>query len=166
VDSFIEALSGLGILHMTMRMRLDPQGNRDVFERTALRITGVSFYILAAGLTAGSLYNFWTGHKPETTWWGVIISLVSIAVMLALIRGKQIVGTQLHSDAILADARCTKICIYMSIILLLSSAAYEATGFAYVDAAGTLGLAYLSVQEGRECFEKAANSNHHCSCEA
>ncbi|MCX6137654.1 MAG: cation transporter [Ignavibacteriales bacterium] len=166
VDSFIEAVSGLGILHMTMRMRRDPRGDRDVFEKTALRITGTSFYVLVAGLTAGSAYNFWTGHKPETTWWGVIIAAISVVVMLALIEGKRIAGTGLHSDAILADARCTKICISMSIVLLISSAMYEATGFAYVDAIGTLGLAYLSFTEGKECFEKAAHSTHHCSCES
>ena len=164
VDSFIEAVSGFGILHMTLRMRRDPGANRDPFEKTALRITGVSFYILVTGLIIGSAYNFWTGHKPETTIWGVIISVISIAVMWALILGKNTVGTQLHSEAILADARCTKICIYMSVALLISSGLFELTGFAYIDTIGTLALAYLSFTEGRECFEKASNNNHSCSC--
>ena len=164
VDSFIEAVSGLGILHMTVRMRRDPGANRDPFEKTALRITGVSFYVLVAGLIIGSVYNFWTGHKPQTTVWGVIISLISIAVMWALIRGKHSVGTQLHSEAILADARCTKICIYMSVVLLRSRGLFELTGFAYIDTIGTLGLGYLSFTEGRECFKKASHNNHSCSC--
>jgi len=165
VDSFIEAVSGFGILHMTLRMRRDPDANRDPFEKTALRITGTSFYILVTGLIIGSAYNFWTGHKPETTIWGVIISVISIAVMWALILGKNTVGTQLHSEAILADARCTKICIYMSVVLLISSGLFELTGFAYIDTMGTLGLAYLSFTEGRECFAKASNDSHGCSCE-
>ena len=100
---------------------------------------------------------------PETTFWGIIISLVSIAVMWALAYNKTKVGKKLHSDAILADAECTKVCISMSIILLLSSGIYELTNLASIDAIGTFGLAYFSFKEGRECFEKVKN-NHHCSC--
>jgi divalent metal cation (Fe/Co/Zn/Cd) transporter len=66
------------------------------------------------------------------------------------------VGKQLESEAILADAECTLVCIYMSIVLLAASVIYELTGIAYVDVVGTLGLAYFSFKEGRECFEKAA----------
>src|SRR5665648_772503 len=50
VDSFIEVMSGLGILAMVIRIRQNPEAPRSQFERTALRITGSSFYLLAAGL--------------------------------------------------------------------------------------------------------------------
>lgn len=163
VDSFIELISGLGIAHMVIRMQLHPTANRDPFERTALRITGVAFYLLVAGLVVTGLYNLWTGHKPETTFWGVIIALISIVVMLALIYGKTKVGRQLHSEAMLADAQCTKVCIYMSVILLVSSGIYELTHITWIDAVGTLGLAYFSFREGKECFEKA-NSDTFCAC--
>ncbi len=46
VDSFVEVISGIGILNMVLRMQIGDVENRDVFERTALRITGASFYIL------------------------------------------------------------------------------------------------------------------------
>src|SRR6187401_1523012 len=45
VDSFIEMISGIGIAHMVLRIRKDPAANRDNFERTALRVTGFSFYV-------------------------------------------------------------------------------------------------------------------------
>ena len=83
------------------------------------------------------------------------VSLISIVIMLMLIYGKIKTGKALHSDALLADANCTKVCIYMSCVLLASSAIYEGTGFAYADAIGTLGLAWFSFKEGQECFEKA-----------
>jgi divalent metal cation (Fe/Co/Zn/Cd) transporter len=164
VDSFIEVLSGLGIARMVMRVQKNPVSSRDGFERTALKITGFAFYLLVIGLTIASLYNLWTGHTPETTLWGVIISLISIAVMWALVFWKRKMGRQLNSAAILADAECTMVCIYMSLVLLISSGVYELIKFAYMDIIGTLGLAYLSFREGRECFEKADGKNH-CSCE-
>ena len=157
-DSFIEVISGLGIAHMVLRIKLNPNSNRDKFEKTALRITGFSFYGLVIGLVGTSIYNIWTGHKPETTFWGVIISVVSIVIMWFLIVAKKRIGKKLDSDAILADAECTKVCIYMSIILLISSGIYELTNLAYIDSIGTLGLAYFSLKEGKECFEKAKHN--------
>jgi len=164
VDSFIELISGIGIVYMVLRIRQNPTSNRSEFERTALKITGVSFYILVAGLIISAGVVLYTSHKPATTFWGVVISLISIVVMLFLIYGKIKTGKALQSDAILADANCTKVCIYMSCVLLVSSGIYEWTGFPYADALGTIGLAWFSYQEGKECFEKAA-SNKLCGCD-
>lgn len=155
VDSFIEAISGLGIAHMVIRIRGNSDGPRDPFEKRALRITGYSFYALAAGLSLTIIVNILTAHKPETTFAGVIISLISIAVMLWLIRAKTRVGGALQSPAIIADAQCTKVCVYMSLVLLGASAAYELTGFAHLDNIGAAALAYLSYGEGWECFRKS-----------
>ncbi|MEC7262837.1 MAG: cation transporter [Bacteroidota bacterium] len=162
-DSFIEVISGLGIAHMVLRIKKNPESNRDSFERTALRITGVAFYILVVGLVVSSLYNIWIGHRPLTTFWGVVISVVSILIMWILVLWKRRVGKQLDSAPILADANCTLVCVYMSIILLVSSGIYELFNIPYVDSLGTLGLAYFAFKEGKECFEKA-NSDKHCCC--
>jgi divalent metal cation (Fe/Co/Zn/Cd) transporter len=116
-----------------------------------------------AGLLITSGYNLFIGHKPETTIWGVIISVLSIAVMLILVMMKLRVGKILNSEAIIADAHCTRICIYMSLVLLVSSLIFEFTGIGWIDALGTLGLAWFSFSEGRECFEKARTEKH-CSC--
>ncbi len=159
IDSFIEMISGMGIVYMIIRIRKNPNSLRSGFEKTALRVTGFSFYFLVVALTSSALLVIFLGHKPTTTFWGVIISLISIVVMLGLIYGKIKTGKELHSDAILADANCTKVCIYMSCVLLASSAIYEITGFAYADAIGTLGLSWFSFKEGKECFEKAKTGN-------
>jgi len=163
IDSFIEVISGLGIAHMVIRIKRNPESNRDDFERTALRITGTAFYLLVAGLISTGIFNIWTAHKPETTFWGVVISLISIFTMWLLILGKTKVGNKLNSEAILADAECTRVCFYMSIILLVSSGVFELTGIAYIDSIGAIGLSYFAFKEGKECFEKAKSDNL-CSC--
>jgi divalent metal cation (Fe/Co/Zn/Cd) transporter len=163
-DSFIEVISGLGIAHMVLRVQRNLTDNTYDFERTALKVTGYSFYALVVGLLATSLNNLIAGQKPETTLIGVIISLISIAVMIELKRRKSKIGDALKSDAILADAECTQVCIYMSIVLLVASAIYELTKISYVDIVGSLALAYLSFKEGRECFEKT-KSDQPYACE-
>lgn len=162
LDSFIEVISGLGIAHMILRIRKNPDSSRDSFERTALKITGTAFFILVAGLVVTSFYNIWIGHKPLTTFWGVIISMVSILVMLALVLWKRKVGNELNSSPILADANCTLVCVYISVILLFSSGIYELFRIAYIDSIGTLGIAYFAFSEGKECFEKANNNKNCC----
>jgi divalent metal cation (Fe/Co/Zn/Cd) transporter len=163
VDSFIEVMSGIGILAMVIRIRQNPDTSRSQFEITALRVTGTAFYLLALGLGATAIYNLFTAHKPTTTLPGLVISVISIAVMWLLVAGKRKVGRTLNSIPILSDANCTLVCIYMSIILLASSLIYELTGFGFVDSIGAIGLIYFSIKEGREAFEKA--SGIECDCE-
>jgi divalent metal cation (Fe/Co/Zn/Cd) transporter len=159
IDSFIEVLSGIGIVAMVLRMRARPDSERSRFERSALRITGTSFYLLSAGLGVTAVYNLIVGHRPGTTVPGIVIALVSIAAMAALVTAKRRVGRALNSAPILADANCTLVCIYMSITLLVSSLIYQTTGFAIVDSLGALVLIYYSFNEGGEAFEKARNAS-------
>ncbi|MCG2722021.1 MAG: hypothetical protein L6290_08415 [Thermodesulfovibrionales bacterium] len=163
LDSFVEVISGVGIWHMIKRIRSNHDRNSDHFERQALKITGTAFYILSIGLTATALINIYLGHKPATTFWGIVISLISIITMWLLIHYKIIVGKQLDSQAIVADANCTKACLYLSIVLLLSSGGYELTGIGGLDSLGAMFIAGLSLKEGRESFQKAKGLS--CTCQ-
>ncbi|WP_243345559.1 cation transporter [Parabacteroides sp. FAFU027] len=165
VDSFIEVMSGIGIAVMIRRIGKNPDSPKSYFEITALKITGTAFYLLSAGLLAGIVVNIITHHKPETTLWGIVISLISILVMIWLMNAKKLIGHQLDSSPILADANCTRVCVYMSVVLLMSSLIYELTGFAYADAIGAAGLIYFSIMEGKEAFEKAKGKACCCDCD-
>lgn len=162
-DSFVEVLSGFGITHMILRMRNQPVEKRDGFEVTALRITGVAFYLLVAGLVAGAGVSFYTGATPKTTLVGIVISSISILTMYFLYRSKLRVGHELQSDPIIADAKCTKTCFYLSFILFGSSLLYELFKIPYVDALGSLGIAWYAFGEGRESFEKATSKSITCA---
>lgn len=164
VDSFVEVVSGIGIAHMIWRMRRNPVEGRDAFERRALKVTGTSFYILAAGLVIGAGLNLYFKTRPETTLPGIIISIVSILTMWLLYRQKMTTGTRLESEPIIADANCTKTCFYLSFILLASSILTELFHIGYIDVAGGLGIAVFAFREGREAFEKARSNNLTCSC--
>jgi divalent metal cation (Fe/Co/Zn/Cd) transporter len=163
IDSFIEVISGLGIATMVYRIQKNAASNRNNFERMALRITGFAFYGLVGGLVISSIFKVFTNHKPYTTLGGIVISCISLIIMWALIILKTRTGKQLHSDAIIADAECARVCMYMSIILLISSAIYHFFKIVYIDSLGTLALSYFAFKEGKECFEKAKN-NTYCSC--
>ena len=163
LDSFVEVISGIGILHMVRRLMRNPDTDPDQYEKTALRITGSAFYLLTVGLILISILNLYRGHKPETTFWGIVVAVISIFTMWALIHYKNRVGRQLNSEAILEDANCTKACLYLSFVLLLSSVGYELTGIGGIDSAGAILIAVFAFREGRESFEKARGKS--CCCD-
>jgi len=165
VDSFVEVISGIGIAHMILRMKYSKVRARDEFEKTALKVTGTAFYLLTVGLIVGSVLNIIRDVKPETTIPGIVVAGISILTMYWLMTSKLKVGKALNSDAIIADANCTKTCFYLSFILLAASGLYELFHIAYFDILGSLGIAYFAFKEGTESFEKVKSGNLLCSCE-
>lgn len=162
IDSFVEVLSGIGIWNMVRRIRHNPSANPSSFEKKALQITGTAFYMLGVGLLVTASINIYQGHRPVTTFWGIVIAVVSIFTMWILIHFKVKVGKQLSSDAILEDANCTKACLYLSFTLLLASVGFELTGIGGIDSVGAVLIAVFSFREGRESFEKSRGESCHC----
>jgi divalent metal cation (Fe/Co/Zn/Cd) transporter len=156
VDSYIEVISAVGVWHMLRRLRnAADDKDRDAFERRALRITGTSFYFLAVVLAITATWNIYTGHKPDTTKWGIIVGMASIVCMWLLVHFKKKNGDALNSDAILADAACSRMCMLLSLVLILASIGYELTGIGALDSIGTLAIAWFSIREGKEALQKA-----------
>ncbi len=164
VDSFIEVISGVGIWHMVRRIRNNGTENLDHFEQTALKITGTGFYVLTVGLSITAAVDLYRGHKPDTTFWGIVISVISIATMWLLIHYKVKVGKQFNSQAILSDAACTRVCLQLSVVLLIASAGYELTHIGGIDSIGTFVIAGLCFREGKEALEKAKAKSFSCTC--
>ena len=83
--------------------------------------------------------------------------------MYILYKAKLDVGHKLNSEPIISDANCTRTCFYLSFILLGSSTLYELFKIPYVDAIGSLGIAWYAFKEGKEAFEKARTKKLSCS---
>ena len=154
-DSFVETVSALGVTQMIIRIKMNPASNKGSFEILALKITGWCFYLLALFLTASAIFNVIEGNQPKSTIAGVIIAGISILSMWALIYFKFSIGKKLNSTPIIADAKCSLVCLYMSLVLLVASALWWFFKIPYIDILGTAALIFLSVKEGREAFEKA-----------
>lgn len=164
LDSFVEVVSGIGIWHMVRRMKQNDSVAHENFEKKALQITGGAFYVLAVGLMTTSALNIYKGSRPDTTFWGIVVSVISILSMWMLVHYKMKIGKQYNSQAVISDANCTKACLYLSVILLVSSVGYEVTGIGMLDSIGAMGIAVFSYREGREAFEKS-KGNLTCGCQ-
>ena len=164
VDSFVEVVSGIGIWHMVRRIRRNGEESLDNFQQTALKITGIGFYVLVIGLSITAAAGLYRGHKPDTTFWGVVVSIISIVTMWLLIHFKVKVGKQLNSEAILSDAACTRACLQLSIVLLIASVSYAITHIGGIDSVGTFVIAGLCYREGKEALEKSKAKSLECRC--
>ena len=162
IDSFIELISSLGILFMINRIEAKPQSSSSAAEKTALKITGYCLYSLAILLVFTACLSIYQKHVPKNTVAGVVIAIVSIVVMYILILKKIKIGKALQSEAIISDANCAKVCMYMSMVLLGSSLLNYLFPLPQIDAFGAVGIAYFSFKEGKEALGKAAGTH---SCE-
>jgi divalent metal cation (Fe/Co/Zn/Cd) transporter len=161
-DSFVETISALGVTQMIVRIKMNPDSDKGRFEILALKITGWCFYVLAGILAISAVFDVVEGHQPTSTVPGIIIALISILCMWALIYFKLSVGKKLNSAPIISDAKCSQVCLYMSLVLLAASALWYFFKIPYIDIVGTAGLIYFSVKEGHEAFEKAEGIEECC----
>lgn len=154
VDSFVETVSGLVLiwrLSAEARGRLDEEATERV-ERRAERLVGLAFLLLAAYVAYEAVSSLVRQEEPAASPVGIALTAVSIAVMVWLARAKRRVGEALESRALLADARQTAACWYLSVVTLSGLALNAAFGWWWADPLAALGIVVLLVREGIEAL--------------
>jgi divalent metal cation (Fe/Co/Zn/Cd) transporter len=146
IDSFIEVTSGMALL---WRMFVDAnEQHRKLNEHTALRIVGGCFSALAAYVGIESIYDLRNRNAPEHSVFGIAIAATSLIVMPILSRAKKRVGKELDSPAMLADAKQTDFCVYLSAILLVGLALNWTLGWWWADPVAGLIMVPIIAHEG------------------
>lgn len=158
LDSLIEMSSGLVLL---WRLASDADvERREAIEARALKLVGVSFFLLAAYVTFDAGKALLLREPPETSLVGIALAVVSLIVMPLLARAKRRVAARIASRALAADSRQTDICAYLSAILLTGLGMNALFGWWWADPLGALVMAPIIVKEGREAFR-----GEHCEGE-
>jgi divalent metal cation (Fe/Co/Zn/Cd) transporter len=117
LDSLIE-LASAAIVIWQLRGETIGQ-DRDT---RAVRLIGVTFFALAAYLTAESIYDLVTGARPGHSPAGLVITAAALLVMPALAVAKRRTGRALGSRTLVADSAETAFCAYTSAAALLGVA--------------------------------------------
>lgn len=160
LDSIVESLSA-GIL--IWRLKQHDTGSREEeekTERTAQRFVAVTFFILG-------LYVLWEsadkllGHgiaQPSPV--GILIALASILIMPALAWKKQAVGNAIGSRALVADAKETLTCAFLSVALLIGLGANYLFGFWQADPLAGIIIVLFLFREGYEGWTEAGEDEN------
>ena len=146
LDSVIETASA-GILLWRFRADADAQ-RREHAERTAHRLVGVCFVLLAAYVAVESVRALWMRAQPERSLPGILIAAAAVIVMPLLARAKRRIARQLSSRALQADSRQADFCMYLSAILLAGLLLHATLGWWWADSVAALVMVPIIAREG------------------
>ena len=144
LDSLVEVFAGSVVL---WRLAGDDQER----ERRALRLIAVSFFALAAYVVAESVRDLVVGSEAEESVVGIALAVVSLLVMPALALAKWRTGEALGDPVVVADSAETRLCAYLSVVLL-AGLVLSGFGLRWADPLAALVIAGLAVREGREAW--------------
>ncbi len=119
LDSFVESLSG-GV--MIWRFRQGPAKSKEEeekIERRATKLVAYTFFILGAYILYESIKKLVLQEIPNPSLLGIIIAVISIIVMPILFYMKRKTGRQINSRSLVADAKETLACLFLSVALLV-----------------------------------------------
>jgi divalent metal cation (Fe/Co/Zn/Cd) transporter len=143
VDSVIESLSGAVLLWRLLAHEEDERRGR-----RALRLVGWSFLLLAAYVAFDAGKTLFLRERPEASVVGIVLAVLSLAVMPLLARAKRQVADRLASRALAADSRQTSLCAYLSAILLGGLALNAVWGWWWADPVAALVMVPIITREG------------------
>lgn len=152
VDSGIEVAAATIVL---TRLLVEIRGGAPdpVKERRALRFIAVTFFALAAYVTAEAIRDLATGEAPDTSLVGIAITGLSIVIMPWLARAKRKVGNEMNSRLVIADAAETKLCAWLSVSTFAGLVAFATAGWTWIDPVAGFIIAVFAIMEGREAWE-------------
>lgn len=154
LDSFVESASGAVLiwrLQAEQKGSLSPKDIEDLDAR-AHRMVAVSLFLLAAYVGFDALTTTYRGEKPETSFVGIVLTSVSLAVMVWLARAKRTTARALGSRAMEADAFQTTACWWLSLIVLGGIGLNALFAWWWADPLAALGMTVFLVREGREAW--------------
>ena len=122
-------------------------------ERRALRLIALSFFALAAYVSVDAVRDLVSDAEPDRSVVGIVLAVLSLMVMPALARAKRRNAEVLQNKTLLAEATQTKLCTYLSAILLAGLGLRATLGWTWADPIAALLIALLAVREGREAWE-------------
>jgi divalent metal cation (Fe/Co/Zn/Cd) transporter len=155
LDSVIETIAALALYRRLRAEALEASKSEiETQERRALRIVGVTFFLLAAYILYEAGTTLWLAEAPEKTAVGIVLAAVSLVVMPILGWAKLRTGHALGSRALVADAKETFVCSYLSLALLLGLGLNALWGWWWADPIAGLAMVPFVIREGWEAIEE------------
>jgi divalent metal cation (Fe/Co/Zn/Cd) transporter len=145
VDSVIEVSSAAALAWQFIARHPD---KREAREHTALRITALSFFALAAYLLVEALRALTGSSQAQHSTVGIVLAALSLLVMPTVSITQRRAGRQLGSASAIADSKQTLLCTYLSAVVLVGLLTNTLFGWSWADPTASLAIAAIAVREG------------------
>ena len=117
-------------------------------EARAQKAVAVSFWLLAPYVASESLRNLFTGHRPQTSLLGIVLTISSLLAMPALGVAKHRLGARLDSGATAGEGTQNILCACLAAAVLVGLMANARLGWWWLDPLVGMVVAGVAVKEG------------------
>lgn len=124
----------------------------DTAESRAQKAVAASFFLLAPFIGMQAIRNLLTGHQPDASVLGIVLTASSLLVMPALGIAKQRLGRTLNSGATEGEGIQNLLCAAQAGAVLLGLALTATLSWWWVDPIIGLTIAAIAVREGRRAW--------------
>jgi divalent metal cation (Fe/Co/Zn/Cd) transporter len=152
LDSLIELFAGAVMIWRFWKDKEDNQGDK---EKTALRLIGVTFFLLSAFIlfqSIATLLGYFT--PPKESILGILITISSAILMTILFVYKTRIAKKMGSRALRAEAYQSLICDLQDLVVLIGLGLNAILGWWWADPVMALILIPFLIKEGLEAFEE------------
>jgi len=150
-DSGIEVFAAVLVLSRLRAQFYSGEVNEEK-ERKALKLIGITFFLLAAYVTFTSIRNLLAETVSEVSLIGIALTCLSVLIMPYLAHLKMSTGRKLESRLLMADAKETQLCAWLSVSTLAGLVAFYFFSWNWVDSVASLVIAVFAIIEGREAW--------------
>ncbi len=158
LDSTIETIAASALyLRLRAEMRGATDEEAEAHETRALRVVGITFFALSLYIVYEAGSTLWFQEPPDTSQIGIALAALSLLVMPFLAWAKFRTGRALESRALIADAKESLACSYLSLALLLGLGANALLGWWWADPVAALAMLPWILREGWEALEEASS---------
>lgn len=128
-------------------------------EKRALQLVGAGFLVLAAYVAFDAAKSLLRREAPDESFIGIALAALSVVIMPLLVRAKRRVASAINSRAMLAEAKQTQLCMYLSAILLAGLGLNAVVGWWWADPVAALVMVPIIGNEGLEALR-----GEECEC--
>ncbi|MGV8895629.1 MAG: cation transporter [Rhodoglobus sp.] len=146
LDSIVEVLSAAAVAWQFSAR--DPEKR----EKAALRVIAFAFFALAAYVIVDAALSLFGPRSPEHSPIGIVLAIVSLAIMPFLSWFERRTGRELGSASAVADSHQTLLCAYLSAALLIGLLLNSLFGLTWADSVAALVIAGWAIREGIEAW--------------
>ena len=150
-DSGIEVFAAVLVLSRLRAQFYSGEFNEGK-ERKALKLIGITFFLLATYVTFSSIRNLLADTVSEVSVIGIALTCLSVLIMPYLAHLKMSTGRKLGSRLLMADAKETQLCAWLSVSTLAGLVAFYFFSWNWVDSMASLVIAVFAIIEGREAW--------------
>lgn len=156
LNSVLELIAGV-IVYAQLRGKplRETSPHSEERERKALWAVGLTLWLLCLYVIANALLALRHHRAPEKTLVGLAVALAALIITPLLASAKLRLGREIPNRALVADAKETMACGWLSIVVVFGVGLDTSLGWWWADSAAALAMIPFLVREGGDALRLA-----------